>query len=284
MKQFNALMTKEWKTHWASFLLPVWVSAGVYALVLIGWIISLFRGDGVIYQIQSETLEQGLENIILYGATSVTTAMLGFISILTAISLADSLINGGHKHHCEILHFSQPVSFEKIAISKYLFTIMGSILLLGAMSLFNTLVVALLTGIFLQSQFYNGIMSWLQTWIITSLSIVLLGSLYWFFAGLFKKKSFLLGTLVILGIEAAIGVLNYTAGWNIPSLMHYLLELLSVDMSFNPDLPHAGIPDLGLVIQRGWNKILSWESLLKIIYGAVFFIAGSLLYKRRELV
>lgn len=284
MKQFNALMTKEWKTHWASFLLPVWVSAGVYALVLIGWIISLFRGDGVIYQIQSETLEQGLENIILYGATSVTTAMLGFISILTAISLADSLINGGYKHHCEILHFSQPVSFEKIAISKYLFTIMGSILLLGAMSLFNTLVVALLTGIFLQSQFYNGIMSWLQTWIITSLSIVLLGSLYWFFAGLFKKKSFLLGTLVILGIEAAIGVLNYTAGWNIPSLMHYLLELLSVDMSFNPDLPHAGIPDLGLVIQRGWNKILSWESLLKIIYGAVFFIAGSLLYKRRELV
>ncbi len=284
MKQFKALMTKEWKTHWASFLLPVWVSAGVYVLVLIGWIISLFKGDGVIYQIQSQTLEQGLENIILYGAASVSTAMLGFISVLTAISLADSLINGGHKHHCEILHFSQPVSFEKIAISKYLFTIKGSILLLGAMSLVNALVISLLTGVFIHSQFYYGIMGWLQTWISTSFSIVLLGSLYWFFAGLFKRKSFLLGTLVILGIEASIAVLNYSVGWQIPSLMNYLMGLLSVDISFNPDLSHAGIPDLGLVIQRGWNEILSWESLLKIIYGAVFFIAGSILYKRRELV
>jgi ABC-type transport system involved in multi-copper enzyme maturation permease subunit len=284
MKQFKALITKEWKTHWASFLLPVWVSAGVYVLILAGWIISSIKGQGVLYQMQGETLEAGLENVILFGAGSVTTAMLGFISILTAISLSDSVINGGFKNHCEILHFSQPVSFAKIALSKYLFTVKGGILLLSLMSLFNTVLISLLAGILLHSRFYYGIMGWLQGWIMVSFSIVLLGSMFWFFAGLFKKKSFLLGILVILGIEAAIGVLNYSASWSIPSLLDYLLKLISLDISFNPDLPHGGIPDLELVIKQGWESILSWQSVLKLVYGAAFFIAGSLLYKRRELV
>jgi len=96
MKQFKALITKEWKTHWASFLLPVWVSAGVYVLILAGWIISSIKGQGVLYQMQGETLEAGLENVILFGAGSVTTAMLGFISILTAISLSDDRHAGLH--------------------------------------------------------------------------------------------------------------------------------------------------------------------------------------------
>lgn len=283
MKQCKALLRKEWNTHWVSFLMPAWFTGGVYVTVLIGWIISLIKGTGIVFSLQTGEIPVGMENTILYVGTSTLVALLGLVSLITALTLADSLINGGFKRRCEILHFSQPVSFAKIAGSKYAFMTLGAILLLGILSLVNSLGISLISGYLIKSQIQYGMIGWLQMWIQFSLIILFLSSLYWFFASLFKRKSFFMGTLLILAIQAVISILNYTAGWQIPSLVEYLLELVTVSVSFNPDVPNMGVESINNLISLQWQNIFCWNSLFKLIYSAVFLIGGALLYKRREL-
>lgn len=283
MKQCKALLRKEWNTHWHSFLLPAWFTGGVYVTVLIGWIISLIKGTGIVFAMQSGEIPAGMENTILYVGSSTLVALLGLVSLITALTLADSLLNGGFKRRCEILHFSQPVSFAKIAASKYVFMTLGTILLLGILSLVNSLAISLISAFLIKSQFQYGMTGWLQMWIQLSLNILFLSSLYWFFASLFKRKSFFMGTLLILAIQAVISILNYTAGWQIPSLAEYLLQLVTVSISFNPEAPNIGVESINNLISLQWQNIFCWNSLLKIIYSAVFMLGGALLYKRREL-
>ncbi len=283
MKQCKALLRKEWNTHKAGFLMPLWFTGGVYVTALLGWIISLIKGSGIVYQIQTGEIPFGMENLLLYTGSAGAAALLGFVSLVTAISLSDSLINGGFKRRCEILHLSQPVAFSKIAITKYLFICAGTILLYGALSLVNSLVISLGTGYLIHTQTYYGLVGWLQIWILMSLSILFMASLFWFFAGLFKRKSFFMGILTIMAIQAVISILNYTAGWHIPSLASYLAELVAVNVSFDPESANLGIQNINLVIQQAWQNIFSWNSLLKVIYSAVLFIGGAWLYKRREL-
>ncbi len=283
MKQCKALLKKELNTNRFSFLMPLWFTLCVYAVVLFAWIFSQVRGDGVIVSMQTELASTGNADLVIYIASMLLTALLGLISILTTIGLADNVINGGHKHRCEILHFSQPMSFVKIALSKFVFAIKGSILLLGALSLITSLLVSWLLSSQIGTPFQYGLVGWLQSWIQVSLSVLLLGSLAWFFAGLFKKNSLYLGMLVVLGLEVTRAILNYTARWNIPSPLGYLMDKVSVNIHFNPDQPHAGLPNLNLLISQGWQSILSWSTLLKLAASAVFTVAGAWLYKFREL-
>ena len=126
-------------------------------------------------------------------------------------------------------------------------------------------------------------LGWLHTFLAMSVSILLICSLAWFFAGLFKHKSFLLGLLVLLGIEVAIAVLNYTAGWKIPSLFAYLGELLTVKVEFDPEAAGAQIPSIDRIISLGWDSLLSWKTVVKIALSEVFTDVGAWLYKHREL-
>lgn len=283
MKQIKALIVKEFQTHWTGFLMPVWFTAGVYAVAIIGWILSQIKGDVVSLQSQLTGMEKGLGDMILWGGSSGMVAMLGMVSLITAISMADSVLNGGFKRKCEILHLSQPVSMLKIAGVKYALVILGSILLFGVVSLFNSLVFYALSGLFFSGHFYYAVVGWFQGFIGVSLSIIFLGSLWWFFAGLFRRKSFMMGLLVIMGIEATISILNYTAGLGIPSLTSYISRMGLVDVSFNSNRVNSfGGLNVNYAIDTMWNSILDWESLLKIVYGAILGVGGFLLYRHRE--
>ncbi|HNX37996.1 MAG TPA: hypothetical protein PL124_06325 [Candidatus Cloacimonadota bacterium] len=285
MKQIKSLFIKEWQTHRMSFLMPLWFTLGVYVIGLLGWILSLIKGSGMSFQTEFIGVKPAMADIILWGSTTGTTIMLGIVAMITAITLADSTINGGFKRKCEILHLSQPVSLVKIVGTKYLFGIFGSILILGVLSLVNSVVISLFTGYFTSSHIYYGMVGWLQGLISISFSILFLGSLWWFFAGLFRRKSFFMGMLVILGIQAAISILNYTAGLHIPSLTGYLAKLSMISINFSPG--HSSLPGLASVdkyIGMQWAEIWDWDSLLKVIYSAVFCVGGFLLYRRREVV
>jgi hypothetical protein len=283
MKQCKALIVKEWNTHRTALLMPVWFTVGVYISALLGWIISLLKGEGISSAIRLQGPPFGMDDLMLYGITAGSTALLGIVAIISAITLADSLINGGYKRRCEILHFSQPVSFIKIAGVKHGFMSLGMILLYGLISLVNTLVITAISGQYIDSQFYYAITGWLQSWASMSLTILLLGSLFWFFAAIFKRKSFFFGVLVILGIQVVISILNYTAGWHIPSLLEYLSNLISLQINFDPEVPQGGVVDLDNIIKLGWQNLISWTSLLKLAYSTVLCAAGAWIYKIREL-
>lgn len=283
MKQCKALLQKEWDTHKFLWMIPFWATVGVYLMALAGYLIALAKGNSLSAAVSVQGMPAGFDAYWTYAMTTTTTVLLGLVSVITAASLADSMINGGFKRHCEILHFSQPVSFLKIVGVKYFSVTLASILLFGLLSLLNAVVVILLGKYFLAGDFQFGLMGWLQSFIHIALAILFVGSLAWFFAGLFKHKSFLLGLLMLLGFEVLIGVLNYTVGWNIPSLFEFFGGLVSINFGSVEETAQAYQHPMQDVIAQGWNAILSLKSLLKLILSAVFTVVGAWLYKYREL-
>ncbi|HRT59418.1 MAG TPA: hypothetical protein P5170_00660 [Candidatus Syntrophosphaera sp.] len=286
MKQCKALLKKEWDTNWFMALIPLWATCIVYITALIGWIISLIRGHSLGAMVSSGEILTGYSDLVLYGLTSAITIMLGFVSAISAVVLAYNVINGGYKNRCEIFHFSQPVSFLKIAGSKFLLVSLVTILLYGLLSLLNAVVFTLIYSNSVSAGFRYSLTGWLQTFLGTSLSILFLGSLAWLFAGVYKRKSLPLGFLTLLAIEVVIGVLNYTTGWHIPSLFEFLGRMIALEVKSYPSCPPMNelqALDMQAAINKIWNSLLSWNSVLKLALSAVFVVAGAWFYKSREL-
>jgi ABC-type transport system involved in multi-copper enzyme maturation permease subunit len=203
--------------------------------------------------------------------------------MISAMILADSLLNGGFKRKCEILHLSQPVCIGKILISKYLFMTLGTIILLSLISLINSIGISLIIGYYTGAHMYFGITAWAQTLIKLIFTLLFVSSMYWFFAGLFKRKSFFMGTLLIIAIQAAISILNYTAGLHIPSLLAYILRLATISPEMNVNTMTLGVSQLNAIIESQWSNLFDLDTLMRCIYSVIFFIAGGWLYRNREL-
>jgi hypothetical protein len=281
MKQCKALLKKEWQTHWRTILTPLLFLAVIYVTILLSLLINLIKHGGITRQSFVSFLNFGLE--APYWISMSVTTLLGFVHMVSGIILADGLINGDHKRQCQIFHFSQPLPFVKIAGTKYLFACIAPILMLAATSFVNVLVVNLWIGFYKHTYFWMGMMGWLQTLISVGLSILFVSSLAWFFAGIFKRKSFPLGILCLLGIEIILQTLNYMVGWHIPSLMENLMKLINMNVSTPAIALEYTKQSITRLVRANWQDVFSTVNVLKIGFSAVFGVLGALLYKRREL-
>lgn len=284
MKQFKALVRKEWQTHRSTILIPLWFTGAVYVIGILGLMINFIR-EGRLTIVTGGMKVGAMEaSAGLYGVTHALMAMLGMVSIITAVILADGMINGAFKRKCEILHLSQPVTMLKVLGSKYALLILGSVILMMGLSLINSLVLVGLANFWMPVNTYYAMVAWLQGSIGITLSLLVVASYYWLSAAVFKRKSFFMGTLVILGIEVAIAILNYTARLGIPSLMEYIGSLVTIQVYPGPQTGNPFGPLLlDSIITRQWQSFVSWQTLLKLVYSAVFFLGGYWFYNRREL-
>jgi len=285
MKQCKALIRKEWQTHKGTILIPLWFTGAVYVMGLLGLIINFVR-EGRITIISGSTKVSALDAAMgLYGVSFAMLMILGMVSIITSIILADGMINGATKRKCEILHLSQPVSMLKVLGSKYSLLVLGTFALSMVLSLINGFVLSGLINIWVPVNTYYAMVAWVQGSIALLLTLVLVASYFWLSAAVFKRKSFFMGSLVIIGIEVAIAILNYTAHLGIPSLMEYIASLLSLQVHIGPQASRLMAPGFGMdqLINLQWQSFLSWQTLLKLVYSAIFFLGGYWFYSRREL-
>ncbi len=284
MKQFKALVRKEWQTHRGTLLIPLWFTGAVYATGLLGLFINLIK-EGKITIVTGGFKVSAVEaSAGLYGVTHGLMAMLGMVSIIAAVILADGMINGAFKRKCEILHLSQPVSMLKVLSAKFSLLILGSTILMMALGFINSFVLGGLLNFWTPINLYYPMVAWMQGSIGIFLSLLLVASYYWLSASVFKRKSFFMGTLVILGIEIVIAVLNYTARLGIPSLMEYIGSLVAIQVYPGPQTGNPFGPLLlDSIITRQWQSFLAWQTLLKLVYSAIFFLGGYWFYNRREL-
>ncbi len=283
MKQCKALLTKEFRTHWTTLFMPLWFSGGVYVIAILGFLIALLKGEDINFIISVKNVPSTMANLFLYSGVYAMNLMLGTVAIISSITLADNLINGGYKRKCEILHLSQPVSLIKILGIKYLLMVVGTLGVFAVTALFNSLVVSQVQAIWGRGSTYFGVVAWLQSTLEISLSLIFLSSLFWMFAGIYKRKSFFMGVLTLFAIQAAISILNWTAGLAIPSLLGYIANLASVRFELNGNMASQTVDSVFNLINHKWALLFSWDSLLKLIYGAVFFVAGGYLYNKRDL-
>lgn len=285
MHQFKALFKKEWWTNWKQLLLPVWISLVFLGVCVIGLIIGLIKGKAITYFHLEGNFPSGFNNLFLFGSVKTLNAALGFLTIMVGIMLADNLINGGFKQKCEIFHQSQPVSLVKMLSVKYIFMILGCYLVFAIIGFIGTLVLSFTQMYWTSAVFYFGFYAWLQSTVELFFTLIFVCSLFWFFACLFQRKSFFMGILIIVGIELATKILNYTANFDIPSLTSYLYKL--VQLSPNPvfyNAPDLNAHTLAGILQANWHSIINNNTLFKLLYSAILTVTGFFIYKRRELV
>ncbi len=283
MKQFKALLRKEWHTNCRILLMPVWFTLGVYAMGLMGLMINMIKGNMLQTAFFTHGYPKGADSIILFTGVAGSVAAVGTIAMITAVILADTLLNGGFKRKCEILHLSHPVSKAKILITKYLFMVVGTIAVLLGVTLVNSLGISTYIGYYTGAHMYFGITAWMQTMVLLFFPTLFAASMYWFFAGMFKRKSFFMGTLVIIGIQAAISILNYTAELHIPSLGAYVLRLLTVQPNLNMVQFMNDMGNFSSVVDAQWSSLITVDSYMRVLYSAIFFVLGSWFYSKREL-
>jgi len=283
MKQFKALIRKEWQTHRSTILIPLWFTGAVYVIGILGLMINFIR-EGRLTIVTGGMKVSAMEaSVGLYGVSFAMLMMLGMVSIITAIILADGMINGAFKRKCEILHLSQPVSMLKVLGAKYALLVLGTFALSAALSLVNSFVLSGLLNIWMPVHTYYAMVAWAQGSVGMLLSLLVVASYYWLSAALFKRKSFFMGTLVILGIEIAIAVLNYTGKLGIPSLMDYIAKLIGIQVHIEPHGMNALGLNLDDLIALQWKSVISWLTLQKLVLSAVFVAGGYWFYSRREL-
>ncbi len=283
MKQYKALMIKEWQTHKATILIPVWFTSGAILITLLGMLINLIQGNSIIFQGELPVISALQTNLILWGGNRAGVSMLGFIGMVTAIILGDAMLNGGFKRRCEIFHLSQPVTYAGIVTAKYAMMILSVIAQVFVIGLAGSLVATAYVSNLLHASFLNGMIGFWQGFIDFLFSFVFVSSLFWFFAGAFKRKPFFMAVLILGGIQIATIILNKVAGLSIPSLTGHLIELasMSTTISFGS---HSMMPaDFSELVKTQWSGLLSLNVLLKVIYSVVFFIGGFLCYRRREI-
>lgn len=278
MKQFKTLIINEWNTHRRTLLAPMWMLVGVYGITLLGIIIGYIKGGA---NASINLPPTPWIDTFLYEGTIIFASILGIVSIWAAIIAVDGMINGAFKRKCEILHHSQPVSLPKIMAAKFVLLAFGSMLLYMLLSLFNTLVVGIFMYFWSSAHLYYAIMAWLQTGMGVFLSLLFVSSFFWLCACIFKRKSFFLGLLSILGLEITITILKQTAHLKIPSLIGYLLKLINI----RPATSMAPFfkPTLNNTVSMYWQGFYSWDTVVKLVCTIVFLIAGYWIYSRREL-
>jgi hypothetical protein len=162
---------------------------------------------------------------------------------------------------------------------------LGPILVLGVVSLVNSMVISTFFSAVYGAQFGMGLVSWLQTWLQMGLQILLIGSFCWLFGAIFKQRSFLMMGLMIIVMEILILTLNSIFGWHIGSLSGFLLsKVLTIDLGFNDLAITLDYKDqMWDFVNSGWGRIFSWSNLLKLGYSLAFGVAGALIYREREL-
>lgn len=285
MKQLKALFKKEWHTNRFTLLLPVYATLFIYLAVGIAIIVAWSQGVKPIMVMRDVETGTGAKTMGLFIMVFGTTLMTSFISAISAIAIGDNVLNGDARHKCEILHSSQPVPFPLLSGSKFAFMSLGPILVLGVVSLVNSMVISTFFSAVYGAQFGMGLVSWLQTWLQMGLQILLIGSFCWLFGAIFKQRSFLMMGLMIIVMEILILTLNSIFGWHIGSLSGFLLsKVLTIDLGFNDLAITLDYKDqMWDFVNSGWGRIFSWSNLLKLGYSLAFGVAGALIYREREL-
>lgn len=283
MKQFKALMRKEWQTHWSTLLIPTWFTAGAIVITIIGMIINLIKGNAMIVSADMPMLTEVQKNLVMWGANRAGISMLGMIGVITGVILADALLNGAYKRRCEIFHLSQPVSYATIVTAKFVLMTLVIVAQVAIIGLTGSLIGTAYAANLLGTSITQGMTGFWQGSIDFVFSFLFVSSIAWFFAGVFKRKSFFMGVLILAGIHIATMLLNWITGLSIPSLTGYILQLASLGVSVSTEQMSMKLADYNQFISVQWEGLFSLQMMLRAVYSAVLFVLGYVFYRRREI-
>ena len=282
MKKFKALLIKDWYTHKKLVRIPFWITLGFYLLVIIGVAIAYFKGDMNI-QITDFSANAHFP-MINYIINLGLVMMPGLMSVIFTIILTQGALNEDKQKNCELFHRSQPVSIWKRTSSKYIFGIVSNWLVLLIIAVVNFIIINAVLFAFNQFEFYTALSGFSQGIISYLKAGIIIGSLAYFCSSVFKDKAFFQGIAILVGIQFLFLLFNAVFGWNLPLPMSYLMDLIQ-NTSLKISETNISLFDTKQLISHNWNLILfNWKTLIQIVASSLLFVAGTFIYKYKEII
>lgn len=273
MKQFKALLIKEWHTHKLAFLVPSIVLGAFLVLATLISIYGKIRYGGSILNIGTESEFNAL--VVFKTAHYFMSVILGILALYTSIGLTDNLLNGDYLKKCEIMHHSQPVSLVKILSAKFVFSV--------PMMLVQYMILAVITSLILSAvAAFLGFNSWgyglaaaMRPFIFIFIAMMGVSSLVSVFASAFRKQALGKMILTLIVLDALRLVLMRL--WGAPDIFSpFAFYMRFLSMPFEA-IKYQGTQALPLA--STFNK----ENLIRLGVSVLMYIAGYFIYKRREL-
>jgi hypothetical protein len=204
----------------------------------------------------------------------------GLLSVIFTLLIAQSALNEDLRRNCELFHRSQPVTTWTRAISKFIVAIAGNWVFLIVLGLFNLLVTAIILTQFVPFHLGKALVGFSQAFIGFAKFNLVIGSLAFFCSAIFKDKALLKGLAILVGVHVFLAILEVFMGITIPSPLNYLGKMLQNNsFNFESGLNH----NLHSFILDRWQQlVLNSKALIQVAFSGVMFVAGTLIYKYRE--
>ncbi len=281
MNKFKALLKKDLQISKKTLLIPLWITAGFYLLILLISAVAYFTGD----------LNINLGNIqgtppsemINYIANLAIMGFPGLISLIFIIILTQGALNENVKNNSELFHRSQPVSIWYQSASRYIVGIAGNWFTLFVIAIFNFIVIAIILAITDKFIFGIAISGMAQSVISFMKTGLIIGSITFFFSAVFKDKAFLQGLAIIVGVQFLFIILNALMQWHLPLPLSYIMKLVNASTPTTIE-PEVFGENVSFYVNEIWKRILiNWNSLLQVAVSGVLFVGATLIYKSREI-
>ncbi|MCF7859260.1 MAG: hypothetical protein K9N07_08045 [Candidatus Cloacimonetes bacterium] len=281
MNKFTALLRKDIQISKNQLMIPLWIVAGFYLVILLISAISYFTGSfnlnlGNIQGSPSSDFLNYILNMALMG-------LPGMISLIFIIILTQSALNENIRNHSELFHRSQPVSIWYQSASKYLVGIAGNWVILSLIALFNFIVFAFIIASVDRFVISMAFLGTIQSLISFMKIGLIVGSLSFFVSAVFKDKAFLQGLAIIVGIQFLLIIINVIMQWHLPLPLSYLIKLInnSTPVGMKTILTNES---LNIFIKETWMRILfNWKTLIQIAVSGLLFVVATIIYKNREI-
>ncbi|MCF7919701.1 MAG: hypothetical protein K9N06_07300 [Candidatus Cloacimonetes bacterium] len=239
-----------------------------------------FELDGDISQ-QSVEIFNNIWILIGMGVVS----FVGFVMLISSISLGSSALNLDHSRKCEIFYRSHPISIWTYASSKYMISVFVPFIIMLGIGLFNLLlVIPFLVPIF-RFDLFPSLQGLFSAILIYMRSIMILGSIGFLASAVFREKAFMKLLLVIVTVQILFAFIHFSFDVPLLNLFGYIIKLINPLQNFshitNLEQPDSLSGLYSFLSMR--NLLFNWHCLLQIAASALFFITGVFVYSRKEI-
>jgi hypothetical protein len=312
MSPFQALLLKDYRTTRKGLIVPVYILAGIYILMIFTYIYARVHGGSHVHFNMnfSDIPTPFLTNMDFHAMVSFSMQVIMFMSffgIVVGISMlviSSSLLNHDIQHKCELFHRSQPVTAWQITGSRFLVGIVGSLAVALVLGFINMIVVNVVTIIAtpMHINWWMSLNGLILSFLHISVALLLLGSISFTLSAIFKNNAFGKGMLGLGGIEIATQIANFLLGVKIPSpigsffgFMMGGFKILTTQIQIqkygaftggamsggNGNIAGFKLPSDFL--SSMWGTLFTWQILEKLLICVALYIVATYIYQKREI-
>jgi hypothetical protein len=288
MKQFKALIIKDFNIYKKNFFTVTIVFLAMYLLGLATTLIGYYHNSGHIHIFfnQLSLHSDDISNFDLSKASYIFNASLAafisFFFLIFTINISGNALNSDYEYKCALFHRNLPINIWKISGSRFIVTIFGSFLTLLVLLLFTSLLSNIIFASFVKISIVYSLLGILKVVLPYLINSLLLASIGFFFSSIFKRKAVGKGILILALIHFSIVYLNFLFGLHIP---YFLLEL-GKTISFHVDshtFSQITNQTFGKIFSNIFTSLFSFQTLLKIVYAGILFVISTLIIKYKEI-